>query len=689
MVDFKKLLFRTAGLSMLIKGITGVHGVSHLEEGNKNIPPITRKTQRPEPINFEKRLDLVQKLNQKGAQLDEVQQRRDNLRAEITQEREVVDKLAGNAGFNNMNSLDVLSDQDCFLNRVTLDDAKAYSAFSSLVYNIDQQKSMTRKASKQTTKLERDFLAKLSTISLLESKEAAIKKSLFITEEYKREVENLSSVFGIKFQTRADQASPTFEEVQEAIGLKVTALRREAETLERQKEHQNTEFLTAARDVFAHNLEGMDYNIEGVFHRNNGEFSGVAGYKHHKATAEQPEEHTLLLAMAGTKSWSDVWSDLWGVKDWVDYGSGLLRGVKFHAGIMSHLNDNAAAFFSFTTNWLKNFQEQHAGATLNIAGVGHSLGGSLGEVFAVSAKQIAEKMGIKVRLSIMTEGAPNIIDANSLETYNNIKGKGNTIQIAHVYDPVPRAAFWLKSTNDAEIKRANSLFYDINGTMVLPGLNPHSSTEYYQSAVKVFESWYEDMTLLKTQAAHFAELVKEEEATDQAIGKISREAYQIGTQIINQDKISAAGFEQEWEKYITQEQLKLQKLNDEFKPLKVKIYKLSLQKNPSIVEQEKLVFERTALQEKINKQTKIIEDLSQDKPWTPYAEEISRNFAELKADMLTSSFLLDSIVEKSMSSSLSNFDIGSILTKSTLKMDENRSIVGATRQDILPTIKAH
>lgn len=114
--------------------------------------------------------------------------------------------------------------------------------------------------------------------------------------------------------------------------------------------------------------------------------------------------------------------------------------------------------FSFTTNWLKNFQEQHAGATLNIAGVGHSLGGSLGEVFAVSAKQIAEKMGIKVRLSIMTEGAPNIIDANSLETYNNIKGKGNTIQIAHVYDPVPRAAFWLKSTNDAEIKRANSLF---------------------------------------------------------------------------------------------------------------------------------------------------------------------------------------------------------------------------------------
>lgn len=235
MVDFKKLLFRTAGLSMLIKGITGVHGVSHLEEGNKNIPPITRKTQRPEPINFEKRLDLVQKLNQKGAQLDEVQQRRDNLRAEITQEREVVDKLAGNAGFNNMNSLDVLSDQDCFLNRVTLDDAKAYSAFSSLVYNIDQQKSMTRKASKQTTKLERDFLAKLSTISLLESKEAAIKKSLFITEEYKREVENLSSVFGIKFQTRADQASPTFEEVQEAIGLKVTALRRKLKHLNAKK----------------------------------------------------------------------------------------------------------------------------------------------------------------------------------------------------------------------------------------------------------------------------------------------------------------------------------------------------------------------------------------------------------------------------------------------------------------------
>ena len=523
MFDLKKIFMGSASVGLILKGIFVPQAVEASrfseEEGSKSARSSAHA--KPKKIHFSERVDLVNSLNQRGAELNAQKKHLTQIESRLYTQRQELEKSAGLAGFS-ADSIEVLRDENCFMNRVTVEDAAQYGTFSSLVYSIEKNKDLA-KANTKTTQRDREISVKQQEIDMLNKEIVQIP---FDSKGLRTFVKNINRTIGAKL----DVEGATYAQVQEAINGRLDALHQEVDVLQRAKILADSVYIEAARQRFALNLQGMNYEIKGVFHRNDGQFSGVGAY--------DKDKKKLVLSFAGSKSLSDWAKNLFGWNQKLSSRHGLLSNISFHSGFGSHLDDNADSFFSFMRGFLEDFKKENPHGTLNLVGTGHSLGGALGEIFGAAAKELAASMGVKVDLGIMTFGAPNTVNQNTLGAYTKlIGGAGNVIRIAHSYDPVPKLVFWKSAPGAVTIEEDNSLLRDVNGTMMLPvNTNPHNSDEYYHSAGTVFAKWQEKLAPVKAHLAIVKNLEAQKEEAQNAIGSIASNAHQLLMDLANQDK---------------------------------------------------------------------------------------------------------------------------------------------------------
>ncbi|MBY0501910.1 MAG: lipase family protein [Alphaproteobacteria bacterium] len=629
MNKLRKFFLRSAGMTMILKGITGVQAIPHFADtGTDSLETTKRQLHPPTKIHFEDRVEIVTALNKKGEELLNEQKKRDHLRKSIEGEKTALNDIAKKAGFTS-SSIEVLKDKNCFINTITQKDAKEFGNLSALVYDIDQKKTL-RKASTKATKLDRDISTKLGEIAMLEDKFSSIASSLDKFDAFKKSLK----VFGIELDKKASVSA-----VQLALNSRINTIEEEVRQLQDQKSVENTEYLDEARTVFGRNLHGMKYEVEGVFHRNNGEFSGAAAY--------DKDNHKLVLSFAGSKSWGDWTKNLFGWNRKLSKSHGLLSNISFHGGFGSHFDDNADSFFSFMKSWLTKFKAENPTQTLKLVGTGHSLGGSLGEIFSAAAKEMAENLGIKVDIGIMTFGAPNTVNANTLDNYTKVLGgAGNVIRFAHSYDPVPKLVFWKTAPGAVTVKGDTSLLYDVNGTMELPvRVNPHSSEDYYHASETVFQEWEKNLTPLKSHLTRITQLESQEKASEAAIGSIASEAHQLLADLANQDKLSAAVFQDEYESYVRKQQEELEAIKADFRALGRSL-QARIKESKPVSAQDMQHFEEQFkdFERRLKEKNDFILSLQKEKAWEAYARKISADFAALRERIATDSLFLSSIL---------------------------------------------
>lgn len=628
MSNIKKILLRSAGLGMIFRSLLAPHIVlAHVEDGVETVSPHRgAHSKQLDKIHFHDRVELVKTLNQKSQDMEEEKRKVALFERQLATERKELAKAAKGAGFTE-DSVEVLKDKNCFMNTITKEDAKAYGNLSALVYDIDQNKRLAKVGS-AVTRLDREITTAQDEMVMLEKKLSQIPLA---ESDFRKFVKDLR-VFGIELDKEA-----TISSVHKAINDRWAGLNESVRSLQIEKRLSDSQYLENARQVFDHNLQGMTYKVEGVFHRNNGEFSGAAAF--------DKDKNKLVLTFAGSKSTTDWIKNLMGWNSKLSKSHGLLSNISFHSGFGSHLDDNADSFFSFMRGWLTQYKEQNPNKVLNLVGTGHSLGGALGEIFSAAAKEMAEVMGIKINLGIMTFGAPNTVNANTLENYTKlIGGAGNVVRFAHSYDPVPAIVFWKSAPGATTLKGDTSLFKDVNGTMVLPiRVNPHSSDEYYHAAEKVFEDWEKSLIPLKARLDSVTKLEDDRNTAQKAIGKIANEAHGLLTDLANQDKNSAAVFEDEYQGYIAKERQELVMIQDSLQSM-AKDLKERKEKHDlfTLQEQEEFVKNFDQVRQRLSEKKSFIEGLEKDLAWKTYAQTITDDFANL----------LDRITQDSLSLSV-------------------------------------
>lgn len=591
-----------------------------LRASYKTIAPL----QRPAKIHFSERVELKSELKAKGRALKSLKKEATALTEKIIKQQTIVKASLEKSNYDERYQ-DLISTSSCFMNQVTSDQAKLYGNLSALVYQIDQEKKIG-KADKKVTKLERQVTLLNEQITLIETWQKTLMADLTTVIDTEKTMEairkNIRNVFKVEFQKEVEITMITSFMID-----KIQSLQNGISELETQKNQENSAYFAEATKVFGHNLLGSDYEIQGVFHRNNGEFSGVAAY--------DKEKNELVLSFAGSKSSGDWIKNLFGWNSKLSAKHGLLTNISFHSGFGSHLDDNADSFFSFMHSWMRSYQRNEETRPLKIVGTGHSLGGALAEIFTAATKQLANKHKIASNVGVMTFGAPSTVNSNCLDTYTNLLGgAGNIIRFAHSYDPVPKVVFWKTAPGAVKIEGDNSLFSDVNGTLVLPiRLNPHDSSEYYHAAETVFKQWKNEFNKLQNQVNELNNLKAKEKTKMTEIRDVSEEAHHLLVKLANQDENSADVFEDEYKDY--QEQIK-----SEYESLKGEIETLSKQlfssetKKLSRQEQSKLLEQAKSLKDKVEEKQKMLKELSQDKAWQPYIVLMDQEFENLQKSLL-------------------------------------------------------
>lgn len=205
-----------------------------------------------------------------------------------------------------------------------------------------------------------------------------------------------------------------------------------------------------------------------------------------------------------------------------------------------------------------------------------ALGGALAEIFTAATKQLADKHKIFSEVGVMTFGAPSTVNSNCLDTYTNLLGgAGHIIRFAHSYAPVPKVVFWKTAPGVVKIEGDNSLFSDVNGTLILPiRLNPHDSSEYYHAAETVFKQWKDEFNKLQIQVSELNNLKAKEKSKMAEIRDTSEEAHHLLIKLANQDQNSADVFEDEYMQYQQQIESEYAALKSEIETLSTQLFSL-------------------------------------------------------------------------------------------------------------------
>ena len=576
------------------------------------------------PISFEEREALSKQAHQLMDRLETAKQTKSKAQGELDELSASFTDLVKGMGVSQA-GVESFKDENSFLNRLNRDSAKTYGTLSALVYDVDANKSLG-KANVASTKLDRDISALMQSVSDLE----AFAKAIPTTKEsaFKKFVKNLS-IYDITLPEKA-----TVQDVRSAIAVKLTNLDDQIKSLEGQRTRASQEDLNKAREAFAGNLQGMNYDVRGVFHRNNGEFSGAAAYNE--------DNKELVLSFAGSKSTMDWVKNIFGWNAKMSYSHGLLSNISFHSGFASHLDDNAASFFAFMRYFLQDFKDKNGeGATLKIVGTGHSLGGAIAEIFAAAAKQMAEKMGIKVDLGVMTFGAPNVHNANTVKNFHAITGgAGNIINFTQAYDPVSSIVFW-RGKSGATVSGDTSLIRDTNGTLALPlRANPHSIADYYHAVDAHFAALEEKMTPVRAVLSRMRALEREIEASKMSVAQLSDEGSKIVTCLARHDQDSAAAFADESEAYLAAQNKALEATQDTMRQVKV-VLTAAVEQNQPLMIQTQLEERLKVLEAQVSIQEAYMKALLAQTTWRDYAAKLRERAQSRVAQFGEGSILLD------------------------------------------------
>jgi hypothetical protein len=626
----EKFKFLPFSYAARMAGLMGAFNVSKASDVTQYVEeqkaPITTRAalQPPQKIHFEDRVELKSELNAKGSILSLLESERSSLELAVKEQEAIVKKNLKEANYDERYQ-DLISTSSCFMNQVTPEQAKLYGNLSSLVYQIDREKKIG-KADTKVTKIERQITLLNQQITIIETWQDTLINSLKTAKDTGQAMntirKNIKNVFNVTLEDGS-----TFKDISSFMLNKIQDLQTEISTFETQKNQENSAYFAEATKVFGHNLFGSNYEIQGIFHRNNGEFSGLAAYDKDKGE--------LVLSFAGSKSSGDWIKNLFGWNAKLSAKHGLLTNISFHSGFGSHLDDNADSFFSFMHSWMRNYQKSGEARKLRIVGTGHSLGGALAEIFTAATKQLADKHKVDAEVGVMTFGAPSTVNSNCLDTYTNILGgAGNVIRFAHSYDLVPKLIFWKTAPGAVRIEGDNSLFSDVNGTLVLPiRVNPHSSDDYYHSAETVFKQWKSGFTHLQRQVSILSALQEKTKEKTAEIREVSKEAHQLLGKLANQDQNSADVFEDEYREYQKKIEGEFESLQAELGILLNKMQPLET-KTLSRQEQVQLSKEARLLKDKIGKKKKMLKELSQDKAWQPYIALMDQEFENLQKSLL-------------------------------------------------------
>jgi hypothetical protein len=511
--------------------------------------------------------------------------------------------------------LGILADKNALINTLSSDDAQRYAALSALAYEEYTEGRLKR--SKLSTQTDLEITKNTKLLESLKSYESnlsdlfKLKDPQKIASQIKKFKAGLKDIFGVDVGE-----SNQYDVINEAISKKINNLSDQIEKLKEDALLAQSDDMIKLQKVLKQNRFAKDLEVKGIFYRNDGEFSGFAAY--------DTNNHRLHLVFAGSKSRGDWIKNLFGWNAKASARRGLLTNMNIHAGFLSHLENLSDESFEMAYKMIKTLSDQKPDKPLEISGTGHSLGGALATLFTAAAKQMAESMGVHVKASGVTFGAPNLVHGGSVDTLNKLfGGAGNWVRFEHSKDPVPLAVFW-KDNPGVSIRYNGSIFWDTANAMQIFGQNPHGSDNYYHSVKTHAELWQQSVQQLRS-------IVQAKEEKLSEIRNIKSEANKVSSSL-NKKMIAVVNFDVEHASHLAKEKSSyINRLTKE-----IEEYESSLKKAFSQAESLEKQFEEGGLSEsmiaplssqleelhaKMERARFLMEDVEKNKVWQQLTKE--------------------------------------------------------------------
>lgn len=407
---------------------------------------------------------------------------------------------------------EVLSDKAAFINQLSASSAQTYGALSAqtygalsaLAYEKFEEGSLSRTPKETQTSLaiqtQQKILENLEKYSLGIS-DILKTKPTKVAKEIASFVNTLKHTFGIDVpcQNKVNGISMYLQDdIISAIGEKSLALKTKISSLTELSFAEQADQINDLQKLLDQNKYAKGLQVQGIFYRNNGEFSGFAAYNE--------DTHQLSLVFAGSKSKSDWVKNLMGWNDKASARRGFLTGMNLHSGFLSHLEGLSDEAFRGAYRILDKLNAKHKDKPLEVVGTGHSLGGALATLFTACTKEMADARGMKINVKGCTFGAPNLVHGGSVDHMNKLfGGAGNWVRFENSYDPIPVACFW-KDSPGLAIRYKQDFFYDTAGAMQIFGQNPHGMNNYYHGIETHMNKWKkstEDLITVLNQREKF------------------------------------------------------------------------------------------------------------------------------------------------------------------------------------------
>jgi|GEM_PF-5050606 len=394
--------------------------------------------------------------------------------------------------------IEAVLDPEVLLNRLTALDAKTFSNICNLLYKVNNLKPDDAKQQKKV--LENKIKTfKDTRKSLIDNKESftrKFKKLTLVTKDnaqdskklLEKEITFLENLIGFK----CEKDVSNYLNVCQELDKKIADIEENITKYKSQLEANHNITIESVQALFKGNTLLDGYKILEILNRNTNEFSGIAAYNE--------ISNKLIVAFVGSVSRKDWYKNFQTESHKFSSNHGLLTNIKVLKGMASHLDDNYDQYYKFINPWLEAYQTKVHSSKLEIDVIGHSLGGSLAEIFGAVTNQLCLFHKIEANLGIVTFGSPNIFFKKSIEQYlKYVGGPGKIIRFANSKDKVVTIFTETESPASVTVKFTPSDDDDRSLFPLSPAsrmLAAHSSRLYYHDFEEAYKKWelgYQDV----------------------------------------------------------------------------------------------------------------------------------------------------------------------------------------------------